>query len=75
MADAGPTSIVRIVNEVREDELPFLDNDFSVPSIRWAYSSWMPLVQRQVAGMIQVCMRQQQRLSHHHAGTEGRTGW
>jgi Patatin phospholipase len=30
IADAAPTTITRIVNEIPEGELPFLDNDFSL---------------------------------------------
>jgi NTE family protein len=33
MADAAPTTITRIVNEVPAGEPPFTDNDFSVPTI------------------------------------------
>jgi Patatin phospholipase len=33
MADAAPTMITRIVNEVRAGEPPFTDNDFSAPTI------------------------------------------
>ena len=33
MADAAPTTITRIVNEVPEGEPPFLDNDFSLRTI------------------------------------------
>ena len=33
MADAAPTTITRIVNEVSAGEPPFTDNDFSAPTI------------------------------------------
>jgi NTE family protein len=50
MADAGPTSVVRIVNEVRQDELPFLDNDFSVPSIARHKQAGYEKARRALAG-------------------------
>jgi hypothetical protein len=33
MAEAAPTTITRIVNEVPAGEPPFTDNDFSAPTI------------------------------------------
>jgi hypothetical protein len=51
MANAAPTTITRIVNEVQEGETPFTDNDFSQQTIERHKKAGYECAKRAIGGI------------------------